>query len=187
MTTVLARPTRRRRRSTSGRRAALRLGFASALLVAGLAAGAVGLLVQSTPEVRDARLLTVGQGWTAPERPPLVGDLVVYGTPVDGERPPLGELGCQVTSGGGPLSTRRAAREDRLVIEGRGLVPLVSFPGEAGHSIGCAGPAAQAAAPLYVVPGQNQRHLVPVAGYCVAALFVPLGAFLLLSLRAGRY
>lgn len=187
MTRLLARPTRRRRRSASGRRAAVRAAVAALLLVAGLAAGAAGLLVQSTPEQRDAQLLGVGQAWTAPERPAFVGDLVVYGTPAEGKRPELAELGCQVTSGGGPLSTERAAREDRLVVEGRGLVPLVSFPGEAGHSIGCVGPAAEAAAPLYVVPGRNQRHLVPVAGYCVAALFVPLGAFMLLSLRAGRY
>lgn len=63
----------------------------------------------------------------------------------------------------------------------------MSFPGDAGHSVGCAGPAAQVAAPLYVVPGQNQRHLIPLAGYCLAALLVPLSTLLLLSLRAGRY
>lgn len=109
MTGLLARPARRRRRSASGRRAALRAGVAAVLVVAGVVAGAAGLLVQSTPELRDAQLLTVGQAWTAPERPPFVGDLVVYGTPAPGRRPTLQQLGCQVTEGGGPLSTAHAA------------------------------------------------------------------------------
>ena len=84
------------------------------------------------------------------------------------------------------LSTENARREDRIVIDGRGLVPLVSYPGEAGHSIGCNGPAAEASAPLYVVPGSNARHLVPLAGYCVGALAIPLGLLGLLTAESAR-
>ena len=51
--------------------------------------------MQSTPEDREARLLEVGEAYTAPERVPLAGDLVVYGTPPEGDRPTLEELGCQ--------------------------------------------------------------------------------------------
>ena len=114
------------------------------------------------------------------------GDLVVYGSPDEGGRPDLQEMGCAVTEGGGPLSVERAAQEDRVVVDGFGQVPLVSFPGRPGYGLVCTGPAAAAAAPLFVVPGATSRELVPLAAYSTAALLVPVGAMGLLMLRAGR-
>jgi hypothetical protein len=91
-----------------------------------------------------------------------------------------------VTEGGGPLSVERAAQEDRVVVAERGQVPLVSFPGRAGYGLVCTGPAAAAAAPLFVIPGANSRELVPLAAYSTAALLVPVGAVGLVMLRSGR-
>lgn len=159
--------------------------LAAALLVVGVAALVLGWTVQTSPEDRTPVPLAVGEVWTAPERPLFVGDLVVYGTPDGGARPGLDELGCVVTEGGGPLSTSAAAAQDRIVVQGRGLVPLVSYPGQAGYSVACTGPAAAEAAPLFVVPGATSRTLVPLGAYCVAALAVPLGLVGLLMLRAG--
>lgn len=176
--------------STRARRRAWRRGagwFASSVaVVVGMVALATGYLVQSTPEDRTPQPLTVGGAYVVGERVAFVGDLVVYGTPSDGERPTLDELGCQVTEGGGPLSTRQARREDRIVVDGRGLVPLVSWPGRPGYGLVCAGPAAAAAAPLVVVPGATSRELVPLAGYSLAALLCPLGVVGLLMLRTSR-
>lgn len=155
-------------------------------LVVGVLAVGLGYLVQSTPEDRTAQPLPLDAAYTVGERVPFVGALVVYGTPTAGERPDLEELGCEVTEGGGPLSTEAAERQDRVVVEGRGLVPLVELPGREGYSIACTGPAAVAAAPLYVLPGATSRELLPLAGYCAAALLVPLGLFGVLSLVSSR-
>lgn len=160
------------------------LGLSVLSLATGAGAAVVGWHVQTTPEDRTPVPLAVGEVLTVGERVSFVGDLVVYGGS-DGERPTLDELGCQVTDGGGPLSTAAAASEGRIVVDGRGLVPLVSFPGREGYSIACSGPAAAAAAPLYVVPGATSRSLVPLGGYSVAALGLPLGAVGLLMLRAS--
>lgn len=153
------------------------------LLLLGTAGVVLGLVVQLTPERREAVPIPVGEAYTAPQRVPFVGDLVVYGAPPEGNRPDLDELGCQVTDGGGPLSTDDAARQDRIVVAGRGLVPLVSFPGKPGHSLACAGAAAEASAPLYVIPGANSRDLIPLAGYCVAVLCVPFAVLGLVDAR----
>jgi hypothetical protein len=176
--------TGKKRRRASPQSRALLIILSVAALALGVVGIALGLVVQSNPESRDAQLLEVGAAYTAPDRVPFVGDLVVYGAPTDGERPDLEALGCVTTSG--DASTKNALREDRLVVDDRGLVPLVSFAGEPGHSIGCNGPAAVAAAPLYVAPGANGRHLIPLAGYSVGALGVPLGLLGLLSARASR-
>ena len=72
------------------------------------------------------------------------------------------------------------------MVDGRGLVPLVQFPGREGYSIVCTGPAAVAATPLYVVPGASSRTLVPLAGYCTAVLLVPLGLLGVLRLVSSR-
>lgn len=188
MTATAARS--RRRRRTRGERLAARrrLGWASSslALLLGLAALAAGLVVQATPEDRTPTPLAVGEAYVAPEREWLVGDLVVYGTPPEGERPDLDELGCAVTEGGGPLSTRSARLEDRIVVAGQGLVPLVSFPGTAGYGLVCSGAAAQAASPLYVVPGASDRDLVPLAGYSLAVLLLPVGTVGALMLGASR-
>lgn len=177
---------RGRRRSVSGRAFVVRVTALVALLLVGVAGVTAGVTVQATPERRDAVPLVVGQAFTVPQRPPFVGDMVVYGAPPEGERPDLDELGCQVTEGGGPLSTRAAQREDRIVVGDVGLVPLVSFPGAQGHSVACAGPGAQAAAPLYVIPGGNSRTLVPLAGFSLAVLCIPLAVLGLLYARWSR-
>ena len=163
-------------------------GWAVAVLalVLGVLAFGVGYAVQATPEDRTPEPLALDAAYTVGPRVPLVGALVVYGTPVGGERPDLAELGCEVTAGGGPLSTGAAAEQDRVVVEGRGLVPLVQFPGREGYSIVCTGPAAVAATPLYVVPGASSRTLVPLAGYCTAVLLVPLGLLGVLRLVSSR-
>jgi hypothetical protein len=158
----------------------------TAALLLGALAGIAGWTVQATPEDTTPVPLPVGTAWVVPERVPFAGDLVVYGTPPGGERPDLAGLGCQVTDGGGPLSTVAARQEDRIVVDGRGLVPLVSFPGREGYGLACSGQAAVAAAPLYVVPAAGSRDLVPLATWSVAALLVPVGAVGLLMLRASR-
>lgn len=175
--------------SRAGRAAAYRRAgwVASTLaLLLGLVVAGAAYVVQVTPEDRTPVPLGVGEAFVAPDREWLVGDLVVYGTPPEGDRPDLDELGCQVTEGGGPLSTRAARLEDRIVVAGEGLVPLVSFPGRPGYGLVCAGPAAQASAPLFVVPGASSRGLVPLAGYSAAVLLVPVGVVGLLMLRASR-
>lgn len=177
---------RRTRHSVSGRRLAVTVVSMVLLLVVGIVGVVVGVVVQTTPERREAVALVPGEPYTAPERVPFVGALVVYGTPPEGERPDLDELGCQVTEGGGALSVDDARLEDRIVVDDRGLVPLVSFPGGSGHSIACAGPGAEAAAPLYVIPGRNNRTLLPLAGYSLAALCLPLSVLGLLNARWSR-
>jgi len=155
-------------------------------LVLGVLAVGLGYLAQATPEDRTAQPLRVDAAYTVGERVPFVGALVVYGTPTAGDRPALADLGCRVSDGGGPLSTEAAERQDRVVVDGRGLVPLVQFPGREGYSIACTGPAALAAAPLFVVPGATSRDLVPLAGYCAAALLVPLGLLGVFTLVSSR-
>lgn len=182
----LLRNRRRTRHSVSGRRLAVTVLAMIVLLVLGIVGVVVGVVVQTTPERREAVAVPLGEPYTSPARVPFVGDLVVYGTPPEGERPDLDELGCQVTEGGGPLSVDDARLEDRIVVEDRGLVPLVSFPGGSGHSIACAGPGAEAAAPLFVIPGRNNRTLLPLAGYCLAALCIPLSVLGLLNARWSR-
>lgn len=171
-------------RAQRGRRVTWALSCVA--LVLGVLAVGLGYLVQSTPEDRTARPMSVDEAFTVGDRVPFVGPLVVYGTPTGGERPELDELGCEVTDGGGPLSTEAAERQDRVVVDDRGLVPLVQFPGREGYSIACTGPAAAAASPLYVVPGASARTLVPLAAYCTAALLVPLGLLGVLTLVASR-
>ena len=183
---VKARASRASRAERAQRSRPLVWGLSVLALVLGGLAFALGYLVQSVPEDRTAQPLPLDAPYTVGERVPFVGALVVYGTPTGGERPELDELGCEVTEGGGPLSTEAAERQDRVVVEGRGLVPLVQFPGREGYSIACTGPAAAAAAPLYVVPGATSRDLLPLAGYCVAALLVPLGLLGVLTLVASR-
>ena len=155
-------------------------------LVAGLGALSLAVLVQQTPETREPQPLPLGAVYTSQERVFLAGDLVVYGRPPTSERPSLAELGCQVTEGGGPLSTDAAAGQDRIVVDGRGLVPLATFSGRPGHSIACSGPAAAAAAPLYVAPGTTARGLVPLAGYSLAVFLLPVSIVGLLMLGASR-
>lgn len=167
------------------RRRGLLVALSCLALVLGAGAVALGAVVQTSPESREPVPLAVGDVYTVPERVAFVGDLVVYGTPSTGERPELDELGCTVTEGESALSTEAAAREDRIVVTGVGLVPLVSFPGREGYSIACAGPAAAAAAPLFVVPGASSRSLIPLGAYCVAAFLLPLGTVGLLMLRAS--
>ncbi|WP_380164469.1 hypothetical protein [Jannaschia sp. R86511] len=172
------------RRYVSGRRRVL--GALSCLALAGGAgAAALGWHVQTTPEDRTPVPFAAGEVVTVGERVAFVGDLVVYGA-ADGGRPELEALGCEVTDGGGPLSTEEAAGQDRIVVDGVGLVPLVSFPGREGYGLVCTGPAAVAAAPLYLVPGATSRSLVPLGAYSVAALGLPLGTVGLLMLRASR-
>ncbi len=156
-----------------------------ALALGTLALG-LGSLVQTTPEDRTARPLALDQAFEVGPRVPFVGPLVVYGTPPAGERPALEDLGCDVVEGGGRWSSEAAARQDRVVVEGRGLVPLAQLPGREGYAFACTGPAAAAAAPLYVVPGATSRDLVPLAGYCAAALLLPLGLLGVLRLVASR-
>lgn len=177
---------RSRRRSVSGRRLVATVVVMVVLLAVGVVGVVAGVVVQATPERREAQRLAVGDAFTVGDRVPFVGDLVVYGTPPEGDRPELEELGCQVTEGGGPLSTEAAQQEDRIVVDGRGLVPLVSFPGRTGHSIACTGPAAEAAEPLYVIAGGNDRHLVPLAGFSLAALCLPLSVLGLVNARLAR-
>jgi hypothetical protein len=111
---------------------------------------------------------------------------VVYGVPRPGPAPTLEELGCEVTPGGGPLTTLGVADEDRIVVAGQGLVPLVAFPGREGHSIACGGPAAVAAAPLHVAPGRSGRDLLPTAAFSLAAFLIPVaGTGLLMSRPTG--
>jgi len=155
-------------------------------LVLGVFAVGLGYLVQATPEDRTAQPLPVDAAYTVGERVPFVGALVVYGTPTEGDRPELADLGCQLSEGDGPLSTEAAERQDRVVVDGRGLVPLVQFPGREGYSIACTGPAALAAAPLFVVPGASSRDLLPLAGYCAAALLGPLGLLGVFTLVSSR-
>ncbi len=163
-------------------------GYVVAVVALGMGAvaGALGYLVASNPEPRGAQPIAVGEVFTVGERVPFVGDLVVYGTPPQGERPDLDALGCQATEGEASLSTTVAATQDRIVVDGRGVVPLVSFPGVEGHSIACNGPAAVTAAPLYVVPGSSARDLLPLAGYSVAALLLPVGFVIVLMLGSTR-
>lgn len=177
---------RGKRRSVSGRAFVVRVTAMVAVLLVGVAGVVAGVFVQATPERREAVAVDVGEAFTVPDRPPFVGDMVVYGSPPEGERPDLDELGCQVTDGGGPLSTEAAQREDRIVVADRGLVPLVSFPGDPGHSVACAGPAAQASAPLYVIPGGNSRTLIPLAGFSLAVLCIPLAVLGLVYARWSR-
>lgn len=127
--------------------------------------------------------VAVGAVYTVPSRAPLSGDLVVYGTPPDGWVPTLDDMGCQATAGGGPVVLADADRENRPVVDGTGLQPLVTFPGRPGHSIVCSGPAAQAAAPLHIAPGHDARHLVPLAAWSLAALLLPVGVACLLRPR----
>jgi hypothetical protein len=154
-------------------------------LVAGGLGIAAGAVVQSTPQDTWRLPMTPGAAFTVPARVPFGGSLVVYGTPRDSSRPSLVELGCRVTEGGGPLVLPDEANENRLVVEGRGVLPLAVFPGRPGHSIVCAGPAAEEAAPLYIAPGHSSRHLVPVAGYSIAALLLPAGTVGLLTARGS--
>ncbi|MGJ7439586.1 hypothetical protein [Aquipuribacter sp. MA13-6] len=179
----MSRSTRRRRYVS--RRRALLVALSCLALVVGVGAVALGALVQTSPESREPVPLSVGAVHTVPDRVAFVGDLVVYGTPPTGERPELDALGCTATEGERALSTEAAAREDRIVVADVGLVPLVSFPGREGHSIACTGPAAAAAAPLFVVPGASSRSLIPLGAYCVAAFLLPLGTVGLLMLRAS--
>ena len=141
------------------------------------------MLVELNPESREPQRLPLDTAHSVSNRAFLAGDLVVYGAPSTSVRPELAELGCEVIPGGRQLSTVAASREDRIVHDGRGLVPLVSFPGRPGQSIACSGPAAVAAAPLYVVPGATARGLVPLAGYCLAALLLPVGGVGIYLLR----
>lgn len=152
---------------------------------AGLLAASLGVVIGSTPEDRAPLPLPIDAAVEVPDRVPLAGPMVVYGTPPDGGRPRAADLGCGLTVGGGRLSTVAAQQEDRIVVNGRGLVPLVSFPGRAGYGVACTGPAAVAAAPLYLLPGASPRHLVPLAAFSTAALLVPLGVVGLLMLRAS--
>ena len=177
---------RRRTIGYATRRRAVLTGLAAASLLLGAGAFVLGWSVQSSPEDRTPVPLAVGQVVTAPDRVSFVGDLVVYGTPGTGSRPDLDDLGCVVTEGGGPLSTDAAAREDRIVVGGNGLVPLVSYPGRTGYSIACTGPAAVEASPLYLVPGATSRALVPLGSYSLAALTVPLGLVGLGMLRSSK-
>lgn len=178
----MSRATRRRYVS---RRRGLLMALSCLALAVGVGAVLLGALVQTSPEPREPVPLAVGEAYTVPDRVAFVGDLVVYGTPQNGERPELDALGCTATEGEGSLSTDAAAREDRIVVAGVGLVPLVSFPGRPGHSIACTGSAAVAASPLVVVPGASSRTLVPLGAYCVAAFLLPLGTVGLLMLRAS--
>lgn len=155
-------------------------------LLVGVGGLLLGFAVQGSPESMEAQPLGPGEPFTAPQRALFVGDLVVYGTPPEGARPELDDLGCVVTEGGGPLSVSAARQEDRIVVAGEGLVPLVSFPGREGYSVACTGPAAVAAAPLYVVPGDDSRDLIPLSAFTVASLGCPLGAVGLVMLRASR-
>lgn len=155
-------------------------------VAAGVSAAGLGVLVLQTPESREPVPLPVGGVHTAGERPPFTGLLVVYGVAQPGPPPTLDQLGCRVTADGGPLTRVGLADEDRLVVAGQGLVPLVAYPGGEGHSIACTGPAAVAAAPLYVVPGRSGRDLLPTAAFTVAAFLVPVGATGLLMLRPVR-
>lgn len=157
-----------------------------AAVAAGLLAVALGGRILLTPESDDPLPLSAGEVFVVPARVDMVGPLVLYGS-LDGEdRPSLTELGCVITAGGGPLSTDAARAEGRIVVAGRGLTPLVSFPGREGHSLACTGPGAVAAAPLFVVPGSSQRDLVPLSAFSVAAFLVPVGGAGLLMLRASR-
>ncbi|MGF1661194.1 MAG: hypothetical protein ACFCVG_01755 [Kineosporiaceae bacterium] len=178
---VVARHAQRRRRPLP--RAARPLCLLA--LVLGSLGIAVGVVVQATPQETWRQPLTPGTALTVPARAPLSGPLVVYGTPRDGTPPSLAELGCRTTDGGGPVVLPDRANENRLVVEGRGVLPLATFPGRPDHSISCSGPAAEAAAPLYVAPGHTSRHLVPVAAYSTAALLLPVGVVGLLTTRAA--
>jgi hypothetical protein len=178
---VVTRAPRRRRRRMP--RATRPLCFLA--LAAGGLGVSVGVAVQSTPQEAWRLSMTPGTALTVPARVPLAGPLVVFGTPRDGSRPTLAELGCQVTEGGGPIVLPDEANENHLVVANRGVVPLAAFPGRPGHSIACSGPAADDAAPLYLAPGHSSRDLVPVASYSVAALLLPAGAVGLLAARAA--
>ncbi len=174
-------PHRRRRRVPRAARPLWVLALAAGGL--GIAAGAA---VQSTPQDTWRLPMEPGSAFTVPPRVPFGGPLVVFGTPRDGSRPTPEELGCHVTAGGGSVVVPDRANENHLVVGDRGVVPLAAFPGRSGHSIVCAGPAAEDAAPLYVAPGHNPRHLVPVAAYSMAALLLPVGTVGLLSSRGAR-
>jgi hypothetical protein len=175
-----------RARARRDRLSALGRVLCGLAVAAGVLATALGILVLRTPESRVPVPVAVGEVYTAGERPPLVGPLVVYGRPQPGGPPALADLGCRVTPGGGPLTSADTGTEDRIVVAGRGLVPLAAYPGREGHSIACAGPAAVRAAPLHVMPGRSGRDLVPTAAFSVAAFLVPVGATGLLMLRPVR-
>lgn len=159
---------------------------ALAAAVLGLALAGVGVAVLRTPEPSTPVALDTDVAFTTPARVSFSGPMVIYGAPTPGPPPSLAQLGCVVTAGGGALSTDDALGEDRIVVEGRGLVPLVTFPGREGDSIGCNGPAAVAAAPLFVAPGRSGRELLPTAAFCGAALLLPVGVAGLLMLHASR-
>ncbi|MFC3689731.1 hypothetical protein [Aquipuribacter hungaricus] len=180
---------RRHARVRLRRRVALALCVG--LVVLGLGATGLGTWVRAHPEGRTPVPVEAGVPLLLPERPVLAGDLVLYGVRTRGGPPTASELGCEVTDAEGlvlpgALSSTRAAGEGRAVVDGQGLVPLLTVEADSGSSLLCSSPRTVRAAPTYLLPADSARDLVPVAAYSAAAVALPFGLALLVLLGLYR-
>lgn len=162
-----------------------------ALVLVGVAAAALGAWVEAHPDDRTPLALTASRGVVLPERPLLAAPLVLYGVPGGGARPGVDALACQVTDQDGTRPVGEAPTGqvdvlDRLVVDGRGVVPLLVVSGPAGAELSCPSGAAQQAEPLYLLPGSSARSVVPLAAYTTAAVTLPFGLALLVLHRLTR-
>jgi hypothetical protein len=156
-------------------------------IVLGLLSLGYGFAAPSLAPDLPPRPVPVDRPVALPRTGPFGGTLALYGNPaLSGARPSLAQLGCTLrtrtgTIAGRGLSASGAAGLDRLVVDGRALVPLLAITGtSSGSTISCPAGASQ---PLYLIVTTGRRDLVPMAAFSFATLALVLGSAGLIAMR----
>lgn len=174
--------------SDAGRKA-MRLG-ALFLVVGGLISAVIGFVALRSDPPDDPVRVDVGTRVSLPTPGLFGGRAILYGQDDTEGQPTRQELGCRMITDTGEEGNRAALShldaldEDRRVIDGSGLVPLLVVRSYAdGWSIECDGAAARAAQPMYLLKGTPLVDMVPMAAFSFTALALVLGVAGLIVLR----
>jgi hypothetical protein len=158
----------------------MRLG-ALFLIVGGLISAVIGIVALRSDPPDDPVRVDVGTPVPLPTPGLFGGQAIIYGQD-DADGATRAELGCRMITDTGEegnsaaLSHLAALGEDRRVINGQGMVPLLVVRSYAdGWAIECDGAAARAAEPMYLLKGTPLVDMVPMAAFSFTALALVLG------------
>ena len=160
----------------------LRIGF-GLLAGAGLISLGLGLAVPATTKDPTPIPIALSTAVPLPAAPHFGGRLVVYGHPTT-----TGRIDCTVrsetTDRSALLSASAAEGEDRLVVDGVAVRPLLLVTDPPSPSnILCTGGFAATSLPLYLIATNGHRDELPMAAFSFATLALVLGLAGAISLR----
>lgn len=159
----------------AGRSRILLRAGALALTVLGVAGLVLGALMPGLTTAADPVPVPPGGPVGVPEVGAFGGEVLLYGRPQQARRPSRAELGCRL-EGSGELSASAAAEQDRRVVDGAAVLPLLVLQDAESAIMRCDGAQAVSSQPMYLLVDNGVRDQVPMATLSLSVLMLAVGA-----------